>query len=271
MRIGGTGNPKPLTLPLMTQTTRHEAAIVFPNAGNTFERTPGNRARAADRSAMDTVHTTLDRAVVIPPMGEADPRLTTAPLPTQTSTTRSSLVTAPDPDPVAVETGEAPLAGEPAWIMRNNGDSAGEQTTPAHEPVRTLTAGCHQSLLVPYYRTGSGTDPATSPAPTVPTKDRLALVVPADFQRGRKNQGAAPEKPHPVPRVTEADIDNCRFRMLDLPEIADAMGIRAHVDGRTGYVVLGNRRERMAQYGNAVTPPAMQLLVGRHLAVLNAG
>jgi DNA (cytosine-5)-methyltransferase 1 len=36
------------------------------------------------------------------------------------------------------------------------------------------------------------------------------------------------------------------------------------VDG-AAYVVLGNKRERMAQYGNAVTPPAMALLVGRLL------
>lgn len=47
------------------------------------------------------------------------------------------------------------------------------------------------------------------------------------------------------------------------------MAMRHHLDGRSDYLVHGNKRERMAQYGNAVTPPAMQLLVGRHLEVLH--
>ena len=36
------------------------------------------------------------------------------------------------------------------------------------------------------------------------------------------------------------------------------------------YVVLGNKRERMAQYGNAVTPPAMTLILERCLEALDA-
>lgn len=34
------------------------------------------------------------------------------------------------------------------------------------------------------------------------------------------------------------------------------------------YVVLGNQRERVKQYGNAVTPPVMQVLMQRVLEVL---
>jgi DNA (cytosine-5)-methyltransferase 1 len=71
----------------------------------------------------------------------------------------------------------------------------------------------------------------------------------------------------PAVLLTEEDIDNCRFRMFALHEIADAMAMSRHVDG-SAYQVLGNKRERMAQYGNAVTPPAMELLVGRLLEVL---
>ena len=41
-----------------------------------------------------------------------------------------------------------------------------------------------------------------------------------------------------------------------------------HVDG-SEYQVLGNKRERMAQYGNAVTPPVMMALVQRLLPVLD--
>jgi DNA (cytosine-5)-methyltransferase 1 len=246
LRIGGTGNPRPLTLPLMTQTSRHEAAIVFPNAGNTFERTPGNRARDTSRTALDTMHTSLERALAIPP---SEP-------------SKSEEAGTSGTSPVAVNSDHGETS---ALIVRNNGDKSGEQSTPAAtEPIRTLTRGCHQSLMVPYYRTGCALDPAISAVPTVPTKDRLALVVPSVEELGRP---VCPEPPAPV---SEEDVDNCSFRMLDLPEIAMAMAMHHHVDGRTAYSVHGNRRERMAQYGNAVTPPAMELLVSRHIEVLNA-
>lgn len=246
LRIGGTGNPRPLTLPLMTQTSRHEAAIVFPNAGNTFERTPGNRARDVGSAALDTMHTSLERALAIPP---------------RTSECSGEIQAAS----ISIAGAEASPGRSAALIMRNNADKSGEQSTPVtDEPIRTLTRGCHQSLLVPYYRTGRALDPATSSAPTVPTKDRLALVVPSadDLRQAERAERLAP--------VSEADIDGCAFRMLDLPEIATAMAMHHHIDGRSAYAVHGNRRERMAQYGNAVTPPAMQLLVGRHIEVLNA-
>lgn len=292
IRIGGTGNPKPLTLPLITQTARHEAAMVFPNAANTFERTPGNRARDAGRSPLDTVHGTLDRAMVVPPMAGADPRAAeTSPTPTQTSTTRAALVMANTENGVprpagrdaaqtlrtegglSLVTGSNDRPDPTALIMRNNRDESGEQTTPAEEPIRTLTAGCHQSIVIPYYRTGNGSDPGAAPSPTVSTKDRLALVVP--FTREGRARTAerealttvATEGP-PAVVVTEDDIDNCCFRMFDLHEIAEAMAMAQHKDDRSPYEVLGNRRERMAQYGNAVTPPAMQLLVRRHLEAL---
>jgi DNA (cytosine-5)-methyltransferase 1 len=320
IRIGGTGNPRPLTLPLITQTSRHEAAMVFPNAGNTFERTPGNRARDAGAAALDTVHGTLDRAMVIPPMGESAARpARQAPAPTQSTTTRPGVVISPDrrcqesaadagqpPGTLACSDPKAPtaaavhmrgsaegdragdvrdLAESPlhtvraggrhhALVMRNNRDQSGEQTTPTAEPIRTLTAGCHQSILVPYYRNGTGSDPASAAAPTISTKDRLALVVPFTREacprpaRREALPTVATEGP-PGVVVTDEDIDNSLFRMFALPEIAAAMAMRHHRDGRSDYLVHGNKRERMAQYGNAVTPPAMQLLVGRHLEVLH--
>ncbi|HEU5105885.1 MAG TPA: DNA cytosine methyltransferase, partial [Solirubrobacterales bacterium] len=286
MRIGGTGNPKPLTLPLLTQTARHEAAMVFPNAGNTFERTPGNRARDAACSPLDTLHGTLDRAMVVPPMGDVPARPAgELPAPTQSTTTRPGLVMAntengvPRPlDHAASQTlrtegGLSLVLVDGALVMRNNGDSSGEQSTPALEPIRTLTGKCHQSLVIPYYRTGSSTDPERSPTPTVPTKERLALLVPytREARLRRVDSEAAPtvatEGP-PAVLITEEDIDNCLFRMFDLPEIAKAMAMYHHVDGAAEYLVTGNRRERMAQYGNAVTPPAMELIVSRLLEVI---
>jgi DNA (cytosine-5)-methyltransferase 1 len=116
--------------------------------------------------------------------------------------------------------------------------------TPAREPIRALTTAGHQSLLVPYDRTGEARDPEREPTATLTTRDRAALIL------------------------TEDDIDDCRFRMFALHEIAAAMTMADHVDG-SSYIVTGNKRERMAQYGNAVTPPAMTWLVSRLLPILD--
>ncbi|HEY5053550.1 MAG TPA: DNA cytosine methyltransferase [Solirubrobacterales bacterium] len=326
LRTGGTGNPRPLTLPLITLTARHEAAMVVPTAGNTFERTPGNRARDASRRPLDTVHGTLDRAMIVPPMGEAPARDAGAvPGPTQTTSTRPALVvtaggtwsgspTDTDREPLSTQTATEskalvmantennvprPAGREPAqtlrtegglalvgsagkngaatdpnaaMVMRNN-SGGGEMSTPVGEPIRTLTGGGHQSLVIPYYRTGRATPARENPTPTVSTRDRLALVVP--FTRNGRSRIAGRDviptltvEGPPGLAVTDDDIDGCRFRMFALHEIASAMAMRHHADGAE-YRVLGNKRERMQQYGNAVTPPAMELLVSRLLDVLS--
>lgn len=337
IRLTHGGAPKPLTLPIVTQTQRHDMAMVMPVAGNTFERTPGNRARDASRQPCDTVHGTLDRAMVVPPMGAVAPRdADTAPAPTQTTSTRAALVTTAggswgeegadaSAEPLATQTATeskalvmantennvprsadhepaqtlrtegglamvmanrannvgdgADRAASPpvltgehlAVVMRNNGGGA-EMSTPAHEPIRTLTSACHQSLVVPYDSTGAARSAGREPAQTLTTRDRLAMVLPFT-SNGRLRDAdldvaptATAEGP-PAVVLSEEDIDNCRFRMFALHEIAAAMAMRDHVDG-SEYQVLGNKRERMAQYGNAVTPPAMELLVGRLLEVI---
>ncbi len=159
-------------------------------------------------------------------------------------------------------------------VMRNNesrGDS-GHMLTPGHEPVRTLTTSGHQSVVIPYQ--SEATIAGERPAATLTTRDRLALVVP--YATGN---GALVASEQPTSTLTQRDklavvwsdedIDACRFRMFALHEIAGAMTLADHVDG-TEYVVIGNKRERMAQYGNAVTPPVMAVIVARLLEVLQA-
>jgi DNA (cytosine-5)-methyltransferase 1 len=341
IRLTHGGVPKPLTLPLVTLTQRHDVAVVMPVAGNTYERTPGNRAKAADRDPLATVHATADRAIVVPPMGTTDPRdADTQPAPTQTTTTRAALVMANTENgvprdaereaaqtlrtegglaivkvqrngdvrdvrepvhtvraggqhhglvmgnrahgvPRSAEESPAPTlcTGESvAVVMRNNnarGD-AGQMSTPTHEPFRTFTAACHQSLVVPYERTGEPVAAERNPTHTLTTRDRLALVVPhstAGIARNADDEPLGTLTTQNKTAIVEAegwsddDIDACRFRMFALHEIANAMVMADHVDGGE-YVVLGNKRERMAQYGNAVTPPVMRLIVERCLEVL---
>nr|WP_234018572.1 DNA cytosine methyltransferase [Streptomyces sp. SID8377] len=65
----------------------------------------------------------------------------------------------------------------------------------------------------------------------MPTRDRYALVA------------------------GEIDVNDVLFRMLEPHEIGRAMSF--HPD----YVVLGSKRDRVRQYGNAVTPPVAEVIL----------
>lgn len=125
----------------------------------------------------------------------------------------------------------------PAMVMRNNGSKGdgGEHCTSAAEYLRTMTTAGHQSLitwehlLVPYYGNGTAKTVA-EPVGTLSTRDRYALM------RG------------------DVDIEDVLFRMLEPHEIGRAMSF-----GDT-YIVLGNKREKVRQLGNAVTPPAAEVI-----------
>lgn len=125
-----------------------------------------------------------------------------------------------------------------AMLMRNmtaRGDQ-GQMSYPPDEPMRSVLAGSRQSLvrwdhlLVPYYGTAVARRVA-DPAGTVTTVDRHALVGP------------------------QIAVEDCTFRMLEPHEIQAAMAFQPD------YVVLGNKRERVRQLGNAVTPPAARDLI----------
>jgi DNA (cytosine-5)-methyltransferase 1 len=126
----------------------------------------------------------------------------------------------------------------PAMVMRNNGSKGdgGEHCTTAAEPIRTLTTAGHQSLvtwdhlLVPYYGNGAAKTVA-EPVGTLSTRDRYALV------KGN------------------VDINDVRFRMLEPHEIGRAMSFADQ------YIVLGSKREKVRQYGNAVTPNCAEVIL----------
>jgi DNA (cytosine-5)-methyltransferase 1 len=122
-----------------------------------------------------------------------------------------------------------------ALLMRNNtprGDPA-HMVTPVTEPARTLTSAGHQSLLVSYYGRATTAQPVTAPAGTMPTHDRYGLAT----------------------GTTAIPVDDVLFRMLKPPEIGRAMAFGA------AYTVVGTQREKVRQYGNAVTPPVAEVIV----------
>ncbi|MFJ7990301.1 DNA cytosine methyltransferase [Streptomyces sp. NPDC096351] len=91
-------------------------------------------------------------------------------------------------------------------------------------------AGAQEHMLIPYYGTGVARQ-VTDPMGALSTRDRYALV------KG------------------DIDLDDVLFRMLEPHEIGRAMSFA------DDYVVLGSKRERVKQYGNAVTPNASEILV----------
>jgi DNA (cytosine-5)-methyltransferase 1 len=138
---------------------------------------------------------------------------------------------------------ETGLAIPPYLVTLRGG---GSKTT-AHgvdEPLATVSAqGNHHglvgppgnrdegSLLVSYYSNGSAHPADAKPIGTLTTRDRYALV------------GGTPP------------VEACTFRMLEPHEIAAGMAFTP------GYKVKGSKRARVRGFGNAVTPPAAEILI----------
>ncbi|MBT2505297.1 DNA cytosine methyltransferase [Streptomyces sp. ISL-98] len=143
-------------------------------------------------------------------------------------------------DPLRTQTArnETGLAIPPFHISLRGG-GAKNAAHSIKEPVGTVTAsGNHhglvtgQTLLIPYYSNGTAR-PVQEPVGTVTTRDRWSLAEVA----------------------SSVDLADVRFRMLEPCEIGRAMAFP------DTYIVHGNKRDRVRQYGNAVTPPVAEVLI----------
>lgn len=253
------------------------APVLTAGAGNTYEATPGNRARPL-----------------------------TDPLPVQTTTAQHALAQPPAflaaitrrgneegglgrvEDPVRTLTAQQ----EQALVITNRRHHTPRQTD---EPLTTICAGGnHHGLIVPSTSTGRPRDTG-EPLPTLVTTQRPGLVMRNNTARGDQGQMVTPvqepartltttgnqsllmpyygqSKPQPVTdpmgTVTTRDrhalidpdsiVDDCGFRMLQPHEIAAAM---AFPDGYIPDHLTKKDRVRLA--GNAVTPPVMAWITGR--------
>lgn len=194
----------------------------------------GDRTKPLAAATVDRIRAGLAKypapqtpALLVPVEGRDGKQAAPATAPLRTQTARN-------------ETG---LAWLPYLIpLRGGGDK--ERTRPVTEALTTVTAsGNHHglaigpgftpddaALLVPYYGNGTAR-PVAAPIGTLPTRDRYALAT-----------------------GTPATVEEMRFRMLEPGEIGRAM---AFADT---YCVLGTKREKVRQYGNAVTPPVSEVL-----------
>jgi DNA (cytosine-5)-methyltransferase 1 len=216
-----------------------------------------------------------------------------APLPTQTAQQGRGLVVPPflvstnyfrpnvpldEPHPTQTSGGQHALV-VPPYLVDLRGENAPRETS---DPLSTVCgSGNHHGVVVPFltsYNSTSDGSAMTEPTPTQDTRDRHALVlapfIVSYYTRLAGQQAAVSGLDAALPTVpgrathylaqpgeTPA-IEDCGFRMLQPHEIGAAMAFPST------YKVLGNQRERVKQYGNAVTPPVMDVLVRRCLDVL---
>lgn len=235
--------------------------LVTPPAAMLAVNHGGDDARAylADGRPLPTRSTKLGDGLIVPAGGTWNE--TAAPLqaPMRTRTTR-------DTDGLVVPA----LVGE----LRRNAAAK-----PADEaPLATMAAsGNHHFLTTPdgafIQKHHGGIDyPGVKhmvkgvgePAPTMVARSNLSLVIP--YRRGSKAARATGEPLSTVATVeqhgtamapvSDADVDDCYFRMLKPREHGRAQRFR------DSYIVLGNGGEQTMQFGNAVPSNVAQWLGG---------
>lgn len=157
---------------------------------------------------------------------------------------------------------------------------------PVTDPLGTLTSEEKHGLVMPEpfivgQHSPKGDDGGvlrgvSGPLPTIPTVPGHALAVPfIASQYGGDSRHPVHHVGEPLPTVPgmavhylaepgrAPAVEDCGFRMLEPHEIGAAMAFP------TEYRVMGNKRERVKQFGNAVTPPVLRLLMERCLATLS--
>jgi DNA (cytosine-5)-methyltransferase 1 len=193
-----------------------------------------------------------NEGLLVPVEGRDGLRATStgAPMRTQTTRHQDALVVpyystaVPQPADVPLPTQTTVDRFGLAFIAELRG--GGSTHRPVTQPLATVTAsGTHHMLVRQNTARGNPAQmctPVTEPARTLTTAGHQSLVG----------------WPQLVP-----DINDCTFRMLQVPEIAAAMAFP------TAYQILGTKREQVRQLGNAVTPPASEWLYRRCIDAMN--
>lgn len=240
------------------------------------------RVRNANMEPMPTQPGDASHAVVLPWMVE-----------TAHSQGRGKYVTS-SADPTPTQTTAQTLGIVAGFITRNYGGAARPAAMPSglQEAMGTLTASGNQSLLtVPFSIQKSfglinpgfiaemrGTAHARGLEEALmcitSSGSHHALLSAGSFLSYYYGTTQASGMADPVHTVTGLDraalvqaldsltVEDLYFRMLHPHEIGKAMAFPQ------SYVVLGTKRQKVKQYGNAVTPPVMKMLIERCIATL---
>lgn len=224
-----------VTEPMATRTTRENDGLAIPAPFLALLRSDRPRTIGLHEQLATIVADGSNHGLVVPPLmvpmegrDGKDAQLADAPLRTQTTRNETGIAFWPFIAEMRGGGSDARPVTDALATVTASGNHHGLVTPPANIP-----ADVWRSLLIPYYGTGRARQ-IGEPVGAVSTRDRYALVdvIAADV-----------------------DIDDVRFRMLEPHEIGTAMAF-----GPT-YTVLGNKRQKVRQYGNAVTPPAAEILI----------
>jgi DNA (cytosine-5)-methyltransferase 1 len=137
------------------------------------------------------------------------------------------------------------LVGVP-FIVEARGQS---NTRAIESAISTQTSNINHGILstesanafLSYYYGNSQSSGMFDAVGTISTKDRVALCVHAK---------------------DNLDINDCTYRMLQSKEVQAAMAFDQD------YIICGSGKDKVKQLGNAVTPPAMELLIDRCIQTL---
>lgn len=164
----------------------------------------------------------------------------------------------------------------PFYLGYANGEA------PAHgvdEALPTLPGGRTPALAMPfltsYYSAGGDGRAASEAMGTVTAADRHGLVMPIPLMVMNYSPGYVRPATEPTGSITASDhhavlfpavppaVEDCGFRMLQPHEVGRGMAFP------DDYRVLGNKRDRVRQFGNAVTPPVAKMIMRRVLPTLS--
>jgi DNA (cytosine-5)-methyltransferase 1 len=218
--------------------------------GNTFERRPGVRTWPVDEPlTVQTTSATKAVAMLVPAGGTWNESATAVAEPMRARTTR-------DTEALVV-----PVEGREGVFAR-----------PAEGPLRAQTARLQDVLVVPLRANGTARPAGADPLPTFAANGQHHALVRWDDQLYAYDTGDLAPVVEPLATQTTVQgdalvgpavaVEDCLFRMLEPHEIGAGMAFAA------SYRVLGNKRERVRQYGNAVTPPAARDLIAALVEVI---
>lgn len=204
------------------------APITTSGAGNTQERTPGNRARPLTEPVA-VQQTTATTAMAIPPGFLVN---------AQSAPDGSPRVRNLDDPAYTMAASSRPSVALPGFQIQFYGKDSPSRKRGIDEPTFTQMASGAQGLVLTNNGQAQSLD---RPVPTVPTRDRFALLS------------------------LDEIVDECGFRMLAPHEIAAAMAFPV------GYIPADlTKSVQVKLAGNAVTPPVMQWICGRLAQALEA-
>lgn len=263
-------NPRSTEEPLNAVTTENHRALVL--------RTGGQSPAPTDvEKPMGTI-TAHDRqlSLLVPNMEHNVGKAPEEPLGAVTTGNRHMLIRcnrSGDRRPLTVDEPVPTVAGHGEMALvsfRNHGDAEH-----AELPAHTVTAGGYHHGLLVYNGVPGFVRPLEDAAGTITARDKQSLLVPYYSNGNGKSTeyplGAVTGKDREALVISEDDIDDCLFRMLQWPELLAAQQMHRLPNGEP-YRLEARRKNKRGQYvdlsnelrvkmiGNAVSSPVATML-----------